>query len=102
MRNFILIKVFGDTVRVKIIEVLLDHMISNKETWLNLSEIARRADISVSSSKRIVDQLIEKEFVDLHHIETHAKNPEKEVRLNVDSKIVSELAFFYRKIKGFI
>ncbi|MFO8019478.1 MAG: hypothetical protein R6U96_12680 [Promethearchaeia archaeon] len=102
MRNFILIKVFGNTVRVKVIEVLLAHLISNKETWLNLSEIARRANISVSSSKRIVDQLIEEEYVDLHHIETHAKNPEKEVRLNVDNKIVNELVFFYRKIKGFI
>lgn len=102
MKHFILNQVFGDTVRVKILEVLLDHLISNEEGWLNLSEIARNAQISVSSSKRIVDQLIEDQLVDLNPIETHAKNPIKEVRLNLDNKIINELIFFYRKIKGFI
>ncbi|MGV9173053.1 MAG: hypothetical protein ACOC44_15470 [Promethearchaeia archaeon] len=102
MRNFILNKVFGNSVRVKVIEVLLDSLISEEKDWLNLSDIAREADISVSSSKRIVDQLIEEEFADLNRIETHAKNPKKEVRLNMDNKIAEELIFFYRKIKGFI
>lgn len=100
--NFILSYVFGEGVRIKILEVLLKESLQNEIKWLNLSEIAEIARISTSSSKRIVDDLIKEKLVDLKTIQTHAKNPEKEIRLNLDNKIVKELIFFYRKIQGFL
>mgnify|MGYP006296856797 CR=1 FL=1 len=101
-KRFLLEKIFGDTVRIKVLEILLESGLSEEIQWLNISEIARIAGISTSSSKRIVDDLIQEGLADLHQIETHAQNPEKQVRLNTDLKIMRELSFFYRKLKGFL
>ncbi len=95
-------KVFGESVRAKVLDVLLENYLQTDITWLNISEIAEIAGISTSSSKRLVDALIDEKIVDLKSIQTHAKNPEKEVRLNSDNKIVQELVFFFRKLKGFL
>ncbi len=99
--KFILIKLFGNTVRIKILEILLENGLKKDSVWLNISELAKIAGISTSSSKRIVDELITDKIVDLKPIQTHAKNPEKEVQLNLDDKFVKELIFFFRKVKGF-
>jgi len=99
--KFILSKLFGNTVRIKILEILLENSLKKDSDWLNISELAKIAGISTSSSKRIVDELIADSIVDLKTIQTHAKNPEKEVQLNLDNKFVKELIFFYRKVKGF-
>lgn len=99
---FLLTKIFGNGVRVKVLEILLDQALNKEEGWLNLSEIAKITKISTSSSKRIVDKLLEEEVIELKPIQTHAMYPEKEVRINLDEKIIKELVFFYRKVKGFL
>ncbi|MFX0188786.1 MAG: hypothetical protein ACFE8A_13735 [Candidatus Hodarchaeota archaeon] len=99
--DFILTRIFGKSVRVKILEILIENTLQKEIIWLNISEIAKLCGISTSSSKRIVDNLIEEGLVDLKPIQTHAKNPEKEIRLNLDSKLINELIFFFRKLKGF-
>ena len=99
--NFILTRIFGKSVRVKILEILVENMLQKEIKWLNISELAKLCGISTSSSKRIVDKLIEEGLADLKHIQTHAKNPEKEIRLNLDNKLINELIFFFRKLKGF-
>lgn len=99
--DFILVRIFGKSVRVKILEILIENTLQKEIIWLNISEIAKLCGISTSSSKRIVDKLIEEGLVDLKPIQTHAKNPEKEIRLNLDSKLINELIFFFRKLKGF-
>ncbi len=100
--KYILTKVFGDTVRIKILEILLELSLEKEIKWLNISEIAKIAGISTSSSKRIVDQLLNENIVEKKPIQTHAQYPEKEISLNFDNKIVNELIFFYRKLKGFL
>ena len=100
--KFILTKIFGENVRVKILEIMLENSLLKEIKWLNLSEIAKKCEISTSSSKRIVDSLVEEGLADLKPIQTHAKNPEKAIRLNIDNKIINELIFFFRKLKGFV
>lgn len=100
--KYILTKVFGDTVRIKILEILLESSMEEEIKWLNISEIAKIAGISTSSSKRIVDELIDENIAEKKPIQTHARNPEKEIHLNLDNKIVNELIFFYRKLRGLI
>ena len=100
--SFILTKIFGKSVRVKILEILLENALQKEIKWLNISELAKIGSVSTSSSKRIVDKLIEEGLVDLKPIQTHAKNPEKEIRLNLDNKLINELIFFFRKVRGFI
>ncbi len=100
--SFILTKIFGKSVRVKILEILLENALQKEIKWLNISELAKIGNVSTSSSKRIVDKLIEEGLVDLKPIQTHAKNPEKEIRLNLDNKLINELIFFFRKVRGFI
>lgn len=100
--KFILTKIFGENVRVKILEIMLENSLHKEIKWLNLSEIAKKCGISTSSSKRIVDSLVEEGLADLKPIQTHAQNPEKAIRLNLDNKIMNELIFFFRKLKGFV
>ena len=100
--KFILTNIFGENVRVKILEIMLENSLQKEIKWLNISEIARFCEISTSSSKRVVDELIKQCLVDLKPIETHAQNPEKAIRLNLDNKIIQELIFFFRKLKGFV
>ncbi len=99
--KFILAKILGNSVRIKILETLLENSLKKEIRWLNISKIAKIAGISTSSSKRIIDELIQEKLVDLKPIQTHAKNPEKEIQLNLENRIIKELLFFYRKIKGF-
>jgi dihydroxyacetone kinase-like predicted kinase len=101
MRKFILTEVFGDTVRIKILELLLENVLKKEIEWEHISKIAKEAGISTSSSKRVIDSLIQEKIVDVKPIKTHAKNPKKNIRLNLDNKVVSELVFFYRKVRAF-
>jgi len=100
--DFLLTKIFGNTVRIKVFEILIRSALKNEKEWLNISKVAKIANISTSSSKRVIDDLIKEGLIVLKPVQTHAKNPEKEIQLNLDNKIVSELIFFYRKLKGFI
>jgi len=101
LKKFILTNIFGNTVRIKILELLLDNILKKEVEWEYLSKIAKEAGISTSSSKRVIDSLIESNIVDELPIKTHAKNPKRSIRLNLDNKIVNELIFFYRKIRAF-
>ena len=97
---------FGQSVNVKILESLLYMQIEEareqKPIWNNLSEIARLANISKSSAKRILDALLEKEFVEEKTIKTHASNPPRMFRLNSSNNAIRELIFFYKKVRGFL
>ena len=101
MRKFILTEVFGDTVRIKILELLLENVLKKEIEWEHISKIAKEAGISTSSSKRVIDSLIQEKIVDVKQVKTHAKNPKKSIRLNLDNKVVNELIFFYRKVRAF-
>jgi len=101
MRKFILTNIFGNTVRIKILELLLENILKKEIEWENISKIAKEAGISTSSSKRVIDSLIISKIVDVLPVKTHAKNPKKSIRLNLDNKFVNELIFFYRKIRAF-
>ena len=101
MRKFILINIFGNTVRIKILELLLENILKKDVEWEYISKLAKEAGISTSSSKRVIDSLIMSKIVDVLPVKTHAKNPKKSIRLNLDNKIVNELIFFYRKIRAF-
>lgn len=101
MKKFILTEILGDSVRIKILELLLENILKKEIEWEYISKVAKDAGISTSSSKRVIDSLIQEKIVDVLPIETHAKNPKKSIRLNLDNKIVNELVFFYRKIRAF-
>ena len=104
--RFYLIHLFGDSVQVRIIDTLCSLIIQEKTAvslnWINLSQIAVKAQIAKSSVKRIVDDLIASEFILEKEIKTHAKNPPRLIRLNEAQPVVRELLFYYRKIRGFL
>ena len=105
MRNF-LKEIFGSSVIVGVFDILcynyLQESKSEKPIWFNLSELAKSAKISKSSVKRTIDILLVKDFILEKKIETHAKNPPRNIRLNENNPVIQELIFFYRKIRGFM
>ena len=106
IKNFYLTRIFGNSVNVKIIEILLKNAIeeqkSGKTLWYNFSHIAEQAKVSKSSGKRILDDLIENGFVEEKKIETHAQFPPRLVRLQTYHPAINELLFFYKKARGFL
>jgi predicted transcriptional regulator len=104
--RFYLTSLFGNSVSVKILEILLQKTVEDQSTeqitWLNFSEIAKLAQISKSSSNRILESLIGNDFVEEKVIETHAQNPPRMVYLRVEHPAIKELLFFYRKVRGFL
>lgn len=104
--RFFLLKLFGTSVNIKIIEILLQKVLEEQQIekviWTNFSEIASLAGISKSSSKRILEDLIKDEFVEEKNFVTHAQNPPRMVRLNSNNSAISELIFFYKKVRGFL
>ena len=105
-KNYYLTRIFGNSVNVKIIEILLKNAIaeqkSGKILWYNYSNIADQAKVSKSSGKRILDDLIEQGFVEEKKIETHAQFPPRLVRLKMYHPAINELLFFYKKARGFL
>ena len=104
MARFCLSPLLGDTVNTKILEVFLQKLLEESENliWLNISELAKHAKISKSSSKRVVEELLSQDFVEEKHVETHAQNPPRYFRLNSSNSVVVELLFFYRKVRAFM
>ena len=104
--RFYLIHLFGDSVQVRIIDTLCSLIIQEQANdslnWINLSQIAVKAQIAKSSVKRIVDDLIAEEYILEKEISTHAQNPPRYIRLNEAQPVVREMLFFYRKIRGFL
>ncbi|MCP4764074.1 MAG: MarR family transcriptional regulator [archaeon] len=101
---FIFTKIFGDTPRVKIIEFfILTFINAEKETppWTYISQVSRVLNLSKSSVKKIIDKMIKEEFLIEKKIETHAKNPQRNIKINKKKPVVSELVDFYQKIRMF-
>ena len=103
---FYLHKMFGDTVQVRIVEVLLKLLLEQeshaeeKPLWLNISEIARAASSSKSATKGILDNYLTKDLVIEKEISTHAQTPPRYFRLNTKHRANRDLVFFYTKIRG--
>lgn len=98
--NFILTPIFGVSSQVKILEFfifLLDQ--SKNPPWSNISQISRILDLSKSSVKKIVDEFIKERILLEKKIETHAKNPKREVRINQENPIVLEVLNLYKNLK---
>lgn len=99
-------KLFGDTVQVRILEVLLkllleqENQSEEKSLWLNISEISRKAHSSKSSAKRVLDYLIDQGYLIEKEIVTHAQSPPRFFRLNTTHPAVRDLVFFYTKVRG--
>ncbi|MHA1719969.1 MAG: hypothetical protein ACTSWX_00470 [Promethearchaeota archaeon] len=106
IKHYYLTKIFGNSVNIKIIEILLNNAIAEQKSgrilWYNFSNIADQAKVSKSSGKRILDDLIEKGFVEEKKIETHAQFPPRLVRLQIYHPAINELLFFYKKVRGFL
>ena len=104
--RFYLLHLFGSSVNVKIMEILLQTAIANPPgasvIWHNFSELSQQASVARSSGKRILDNLLTQGFILEKKIETHAQNPPRMVRLNDDNLAIQELMFFYRKVRGFL
>ena len=103
---FYLTSLFGESVQIKIVEILLKNAIEEQKgekiLWKNFSRVAKQAGVAKSSGKRILDSLIQKEFVEEKIYETHAQNPPRKVRLKIDNPAVAELLFFFKKVRGFL
>jgi len=104
--RFYLLQLFGSSVNVKIIEILLQTAITQKSgtpvSWHNFSELSKQASVARSSGKRILDTLLAQGFILEKKVATHAQNPPRMVRLNDDNLAIQELIFFYRKVRGFL
>ena len=95
--RFYLTKIFGTSVHIKIIEILLKNSLTehtqSKILWYNFSEIAFQANVSKSSGKRILENLLKTKIIEERKFETHAQNPPRMVRLNTSNPAVNELIF---------
>lgn len=104
--TFYLPRLFGNTVQVRIIEILLKLLFleendqNEKLHWLNISEIARAAQSSKSAAKKILDRLVDRELIEEKEIITHAQTPPRYFRINSKHPAVRDLIFFYTKVRG--
>ncbi|MHA1680047.1 MAG: hypothetical protein ACTSUE_03500 [Promethearchaeota archaeon] len=87
--------VFGDSVRVKILETLLLH----PESWFNLKDMADLAGVGKTSAKRIVDEMLDS-GTDLIE-ESGDTSKERLIKLK-DGVLKNELLFFYVKLRGIL
>lgn len=97
--RFILTQIFGETTRVKILEFFL--CISADEKYsptTYISQISRILTLSKSSVKKIIDFLIFENFLIEQKIETHQKNPRRDIRLNTDNLKVIKLIELYNQL----
>ena len=97
--SFVLTQIFGGTPRTKIVEFFL--CISSNQKIIPtsyISQISRILDLSKSSVKTIVDNLINEKFLIERTIETHQKNPQRDIRLNTDNLKVTKLMDFYNQL----
>lgn len=64
-----------------------------------ISQISRLLDMSKSSVKKNVDELIESGILDESTVETHAQNPKRNLSLNEDNEDVRKLRHFYNDLQ---
>ncbi len=103
---FYLTSLFGTSVQIKIIEILLQNTLeeqtAGKILWKNFSTIASQALVAKSSGKRILDQFLQAGYVEEKKYETHAQTPPRMVRLIASHPAITELIFFFKKVRGFL
>ncbi|MFX0099734.1 MAG: hypothetical protein ACFFCS_09135 [Candidatus Hodarchaeota archaeon] len=87
--------IFGDAVRVKILEALLQY----PKDWFNLGDLAKVAGVGKASVKRIVDELLVSRLQLVE--ESQGEGSERLVKVS-ESRLVQELLFFYTKLRGMI
>lgn len=109
--RFILPQLFGDARRVLVLEALLKTYLTERvasgqvtPAWTYITDIAKRAGISTSTAKRVLDALVREGWVEEKPDEyvTPVQNPVKKLRLNDARPAIRELVFFYQKLRGFL
>ncbi|MHA1777658.1 MAG: hypothetical protein ACTSWC_12880 [Promethearchaeota archaeon] len=104
--SFYLPHLFGNTVQVRILEILLKLLFfeekdpNGKLQWMNISEIARAVQSSKSAAKKILDRLVDRELIEEKKIITHAQTPPRYFRINSKHPAIRDLVFFYTKVRG--
>lgn len=96
-RAGMLSSIFGDAVRVKVIEAFLQH----PEDWFNLQDLATISGTVKSGAKRIVDELLASTLGIIEEKAKEGKEVERLVRLK-DTPLAKELRFFYMKLRGML
>lgn len=101
--QFIFTTIFGDTPRVRIIEFFIATTIkSDNPPWTFMAQISRLLGLSKSSVKNTVDNMLNGGFLIEKKIETHQKNPQRNIRLNNENRTIVQLKDFYDKLKHVI
>ena len=101
--QFIFTPIFGDTPRVRITEFFIATTIkSDNPPWTFMAQISRLLDLSKSSVKNTVDNMLNDGFLIEKKIETHQKNPQRNIRLNNENRTIMQLRDFYSKLKQVI
>jgi predicted transcriptional regulator len=67
-----------------------------------MAQISRLLDLSKSSVKNTVDNMLNDGFLIEKKIETHQKNPQRNIRLNNENRTIMQLMDFYSKLKQVI
>ena len=91
MKQEILSRIFGKSLRISILELFLNH----KDEILNMNEIARRLSKNPGSIYRALPALVKDNFLE----EIKISESRSAYRLNLNNPIVQELLEFYEKIR---
>jgi DNA-binding MarR family transcriptional regulator len=98
--KFIFTTIFGDTPRIRIIEFFIVTTIkSDNPPWTFMAQISRLLGLPKSSVKNVVDNMLNDGFLIENKIETHQKNPQRNIRINNENRTISHLKNFYNELK---
>jgi len=98
---YVLTKLFGDTPRVRILEFFIVTSMDAEGTPIShISQIARILKLSKSTVKQNIDDMIKSGLLIEKKIETHAQNPQRNVRINKGHLLITEMLAFYHRIKN--
>ena len=96
---FVLTQIFGETTRIKILEFFLSISLDKKIAPTSyISQISRILTLSKSSVKDVIDSLLKEDFLIENKVETHQKNPQRDIRLNIANVKVTKLMDFYKQL----
>ena len=98
--QFIFTPIFGDTPRVRITEFFIATTIkSDNPPWTFIAQISRLLSLSKSSVKNTIDNMLKDGFLIEKKIETHQKNPQRNIRINNENRTINHLKNFYNELK---
>ena len=93
-------EIFGGTPRVRILEFFITTTInSDNPPWTYIAQISRILSLSKSSVKNTIDNMLKDGFLIEKKIETHQKNPQRNIRINNKNRTISHLKNFYNELK---